>query len=331
MRALVLAVLLIPAIAHADPRPLRVMAEAATGTRVVIDAALEEGSGPLSLSVDEGWFAVLNEGVWTSAELEGECVEDRCAFTVDQDDGKLVLAGDFLKAGAARFERRNDAGEITAKGALTLSPITDIVPGHGLLAPSTAVTAAELDDLLAWGGIQSGFFNPPQDEPPTDSERESLASWQAAKGRAGSGLLFSSDLLALRAEADAAKTRVGWTEAGDVAYPASLLRSLSAASRGERRFASDDGLVTLSVASEAPITEEAWDAFVDSRKDGADGYTRVNDDYELNATKDGVVTVEAYHHGERAQRRLVLSYPATRSEQWDVLADRMKAGFFKAR
>jgi hypothetical protein len=329
MRALALALLLIPAVGHADPRPLRVLGETAAGDRFVIDAVLEEGFGPLSLSVDEGWFAVLGGETWRSGELEGQCVEDRCAFSVDQADGKLILAGDVLNAGPTRLERRNDAGETTAKATATLSPITDIVPGHGLLAPATAITAAELDDLLAWNGVQSGAFNPAQDEPPGDSERESLAAWQTAQDRPGSGLLFTADLLALKMGADSVKTRVGWSEGPGVAYPAGLLRSLSASFRGERRFASDDGLVSLIVASEPPISEEAWDAFVDSRKEAADGYTRVNDDYELIATKDGIVTAEAHHHGETAQRRMVLTYPADRSETWDVLAGRIKASFFR--
>lgn len=324
--AIAAALVVTPASAEGFPPLVRLYGETLTGgvgavpKRFVIEAAMREGNSGATAEIDEGWLAPLDppaEGApeRVKGEVDGTCIEDRCAFSVS---GDLVITGDLLKgeAGEAKFVLK-EYDETTATGTMRLTPFADTVPGVGKLAAADAISGAELSRLLLWRGYSSGFFSQ-DDDPPDDFQREPLSQWQADKGRPGGGLILADDLAALRAEVKQVQVEAGWRDG----YPSAWLRSLSASSRpGERRYASDDGKVTLLIAADPPISDEAWDAFVDQQTgDGAagesNGYTRVNDEMEISRTKGGMVTTAAYKHADKALYRMVLTYPEDQAERW---------------
>jgi hypothetical protein len=296
----------------------------------VIDARLKPGEGEFQTTL-EGWFASIGAPP-TSGEVSGACVEKHCAMTVDLDGSKLAFTGDFGDAAGpvpVRFVLKDDQDKPVVDGAATLSPLGGAVPGLGTLAAADAIDGPGFEDLMMWAheSVSSGSQN--TDPVPDGFQRESLATWQQEKGRLATGLIFAADLDQLRAERAAAASRVGWTRLGDPAhgwsggYPAATLPKAEPAG-AEQRFASADGKARLVVAIDPPMTSEAFDAFVETNTAEREGRShvntvRVNGDLEARFEEGGVVTVMAYHNREGGLARLVLTYPADRSEVFEPL------------
>jgi hypothetical protein len=306
----------------------------------VIDALVAPGDGEATTTLT-GWLAATLAPP-ASGEVTGTCVEQRCALTADLDGAKFTLTGDFGAAAgpvAARFALKDEDKKTTQAGAAALRPLAGPVANLGALAEPGAVTEAQLDDLLVWAHESVSSGSPPGDDPPTSSQRESLAVWQNEKGRLATGLIFASDLAQLSSDEAAARKAAGWTALGDAAhgwsagYPAALLPK---ASRGagpagpEQRFASADGNAVLVVAFDAPMTGDQFDAFVDkvsADRDNRDqvSVTRVNGDLEMRYREAGVITVAAYHNRDACLARLVFSYPdsaAARYEPYETILQR---------
>jgi hypothetical protein len=298
-------------------RKLRLMGKgsAPAPASFVIDATISKGYEPLQSSVS-GWFAALPPDT-ASGEVSGSCVEDRCALSVDLEDGKLTLTGDFAKAGATSLQGRAilaDSYDDKAKGeaAVSYTAVGDDIPGLGKLAPDGAVGEHELASLVVWAGGTYGF-NYTDDGPPGDMERDALGQWQAQGGRPGRGLILVDQLAALRAEAAAARAKARWTPVSgrgwSAGYPAALLSPA-----GAGRYASADGRSSLVYAVDPPLDDDAWDAVVDKgheEKEGRDvqGYTRVNDDFEVTVEEAGVRTFTIFHRRKGGVARAALSYP----------------------
>jgi hypothetical protein len=336
MRRLILLLLMLATPAAAEESRLRLLGEAAAPgsvapSRFVIDAVLEDGYAPLTLTIDEGWLASLDGGDEPKAqgELDGSCVDGRCAFSVDHDGGKLIITGDLVGPGPrqGKFTLQDGEEAVVAQGPVRFTPLADTVPGVGRIAEPAAITGAALSELLLWTGHRSGFFSI-DDDPPDDFQRDALVAWQMETGRLPTGLILVDDLAALRAQVARARADAGWTQsgAGGVHYPGAWLRSLSVASSPtERRFASEDGKVRLVIAVDPPMTDDAWDAMVDQLTDDrsagqSNGYTRVNDDMEITRTKDGVVTSSAFKSTDKGFYRLALSYPEDQEGRWAPMA-----------
>lgn len=346
-RALAVALLLAtPALAEEEEegRALRLSGEAASAveglpTRFVIDARLTEGSGPLQSEV-KGWFAAIApESESFFGEIEGACVEERCALSVSYGDQDLVITGDMAKVGAAfgpstgKAALKDPEGKAGASVSVVLTPFKDRPLGlNQPLAEAGAFTGQQITEWLMWAGYPTGSFNT-DDDPPGSAEHEAFGRWQAANERApASGLFVAADVAALRAEAQAAQATVGWTplntpQAGwKAGYPAKQLRSLSAAaSPAERRYASPDGQAVLLTRIDPPLDDDAWDAFIKAETDesqGRDtsGYMRVNDDFELNYTQNGRAVSAYYFNGDKGLRRMEFSYPEGDAQQWDQTA-----------
>ncbi len=311
-------------------RVLRVIGQSSAGApipgRFVIDARLKPGDAPFQSTV-EGWFAALPPDTGTG-EIEGSCVESRCALSVDLDDGKLGLTGDLggpATPGPGRASLKAEDDKTPHQGAVTYALVSGPIPDLGELAPPDAVTAQEMEELLMWNGSQGGFSNVDKDWP--DSfERGLLADWQAGAGRPATGLILVADLKEMRAGAMAAKAKADWKVLGDPAlgwsggYPASLLTKASQA-QGERRFESADGKAKLVLAVDPPLTSEAFDAFWEKVKARAEagegqGYTRVNSDFEISWREKDVVVTAVAHSREGGLARLEFSYPADQDETW---------------
>lgn len=307
----------------AEGRPLRLVGEAPgvkghAPKRFFIDAVVTAGDEPFKSEI-EGWFAALPPDTGFD-EISGGCVEKACAISVNLEQGKLSLTGDLLAVGpvVGKFHFDEEEGE---SGEARFTPFAGMsVPDVGELAPAGAVTAAELTEILAWNGFEGGFNNTDLSGPPTDFERDALASWQGANSRPMTGLILTADLQALRDGAKAAKAKAGWTPLGDPAhgwaagYPATLL-PVASRSGAEQRFASADGKAVLVIAIERPRSSEAFDALVEEEtadKDGQEdrGYTRVNSDMEIAYTLAGVRRSAAYHNREGGFARVVFTYPA---------------------
>jgi hypothetical protein len=305
----------------------------------VIDARVKPGEGEFQSTI-EGWFASIAAPA-ASGEVTGSCVEKRCAISVDLEGFKLALTGDFGDAAGpvpARFVLKDDQDKAVQDGAATLSPLTgDAVSGLGVLAAPDAIDGPGFEDLLMWAhqSVSSGSEN--TDPVPGSFQHESLASWQQDKGRLATGLIFAADLEQLRAERAAAVKSAGWTVLGDAAhgwsggYPAALLPKAETAG-GEQRFSSADGNARLVVAIDPPMTSEAFDAFVESAtadRAGRDHVNtiRVNGDMEASFQEGGVVTVVAYHNREGGLARLVLTYPADRSDAFEPFQTILQRGF----
>ncbi len=314
-------------LAFADPAPrlLRVIGQAPAAkdpapAGFVIDATIKPGDGLLQGEV-EGWFSALPPAAG-SGEIRGTCADSRCALSVDLEDGKLAITGDLAGPGAPGAGRMvfksEDDDQEHAEGAVSFTPVAGPIEGLGALAAPDAVSGRQLVELLLWNGSSDGFGDT-GDDPPDDSQREALADWQGANGRAATGLILEADLQELRDKTDAAKTAAGWTMIGDEAhgwsagYPAALLTKASRNGR-ERRFESADGKAAMVLAIDPPLDEDAFDAVWEKTKAGQEGregigYTRVNGQFEISWKQKGVVTRTVYRNLEGALARLVYSYP----------------------
>ena len=287
----------------------------------IIDAQVKPGDSDFQTTID-GWFAASAEPP-TSGELSGSCVQARCVLSGELEHGKFILTGDFGDASgpvAAHFVVKDDDDKTIQEGAASIRPLTGPVAGLGALAAPDAINEIQLDDLLLWNDQTVSSGSPPSDEPPSSSQRDSLAAWQQQKGRLATGLIFAADLSELRADADAARKKAGWTPLGDAAhgwsagYPAAILPKASR-SGAEQRFASADGNAVLVVAVDPPMTAEDFDAFVDKMTADRDGRSnvstmRVNGDLEMGYEEGGVVTAAAYHNRDGGLARVVFTYPA---------------------
>lgn len=332
------------------PRPLRLIGTTVGGgedvpRRFVIDAVLTPGDEAFQSTV-KGWLAPLPASpapsddaspTASSAEVEGVCVERRCAVTASLDGGKLSLTGDLepaTGAGAGRFKFEPEYDDKPhAEGAASFTPFKDTVPGLGALAAPGAVTGEELANLLAWNGSDSGS-SAEGDDPPGDTERSGLAAWQGSNGGPATGLIFAADLETLRAGAASAQAAGGWTRIGDAAkgwsagYPAKILTRATTAG-GERRYESGDGKARLTVAELAPVDGDGFDALWEEAKTASEGkedvnYSRVNRDFDIRWTDKGMVTAMVAHARDGALVRQTFTYPADQADAYllwkDVLA-----------
>lgn len=316
-----------PALAAEDaaPRPLRVLGEVVSPRegmpgRFVIDATLEpEGEDPFKTRM-EGWLATLGEDP-KGDDIEGACVEARCALTVDLGYEMLSISADLAGPGAPGGGRviLTDQEGAKHEAQVRFTSIAGPVAGLGELAPPDAVRSVEMSDLLLWNGFATGFSNDFDDEPIDWLQRGSIRDWQAAQQRPGAGLVLVDDLARLRADAKAAKAAAGWTPlrgpGWTAGYPAAILSKVETLGR-ERRYSSPDGQKVLVIAIDPPMDEAAWDAFVDRMTDdrpGVDrhGYTRVNDDMEISWDEKGRTVHAAYHNREGGLARVEYSAPAT--------------------
>lgn len=335
--------------AVADPPPIRILRLVGAApdvhdplpTAFVIDARLKPGDGEFQSTL-EGWFAAIAAPA-ASGEVSGTCVEKHCALTVDLDGSKLAFTGDFADAAGpvpARFVLKDDQDKPVQTGAATLTPLAGAVPELGVLAAPDAIDQAGFVDLLMWAHETVAAGSAPSDPVPGSFEHEALATWQGEKGRLATGLIFVADLDQLRAERAAAIKAAGWTPLGDAAhgwsggYPAALLPRADPAG-AEQRFASADGKARLVVAVDAPMSSDAFDAFVETTSADRAGRnhvntTRVNGDLEVRFEEAGVVTVAAYHNREGGLARLVLTYPADRGDTFEpfevILQRQFQAG-----
>jgi hypothetical protein len=294
----------------------------------VIDVQVKPGDSDPETTLD-GWFASSAEPA-ASGEVSGSCVQTRCVLNGELVNAKLVLTGDFGDAGgpvAAHFVVKDDDDKTLQEGAATLTPLTGPVAGLGALAAPDAINEIQLDDLLLWNDQTVSSGSPPSDEPPSGSQRESLAAWQEEKGRLATGLIFTTDLTELRADADAARKKAGWTPLSDAAhgwsagYPAALLPKASRVGT-EQHFASADGKAVLIVAVDPPMTSDAFDAFVDKISADRDGRSdvstvRVNGDLEMGYEEGGVVTAAMYRNRDGGLARVVFTYPVAAREAYD--------------
>ncbi len=344
--AVLMAFAVVGTAARADdppPKPLRLIGETppikgpdgkpGAARRFVIDATVKPGDGEFQSTLG-GWFAGLDDDP-PVGEISGSCVEKHCAFTVSVQDGKMSFTGDLLDAGGpvvAHFTVKDDDDKVAGQGSVTLRPLKGPIAGFGPLAAPDAVDALAFSELLIWNH-QSGPSGERAGEPVDDTQREALVDWQKSKQRAGTGLIFVSDLAQLRAEAAAAKKAAGWTVLGDAAhgwtagYPAALLPRA-----GKGSFTSADGKVALTFAIDAPMTGDAFDALVE--KETADnaarsnvGYNRVNGDMDLHYEEKGVFHVLAWHHRDGGLARMSLSYPEAAAETFDPYTSILTGAF----
>jgi len=330
--------------AHAEEpasRVLRLVGDAAAAKdpaprRFVIDAVVKPGED--FQATLEGWFAEVGADDPLIGALEGGCVEKRCTLGVDLEGGKFSVVGDFGEAEGpvqARFVVKDSEGSVSQQGQVVLTPVKGPVPDLGELAPSGAVDAAELDDLLMWNGSTLGFGGHDKGEPPSDFQRSTVADWQAAQGRKGGGLLLTADLAELRSGAAAAKKAAGWTlldgHGWSAGYPASVLPKSSGGA--ERRFQSADGKAELVIALDPPMSDEAFGRFVEETSADREGrsdvsYTRVNDDMEISYHQGGKAFAEAYHNRADALARLVFSYPVDEEDTYGRYAGILQRSLF---
>jgi hypothetical protein len=303
------------------PRTLRVLGEVTSPAkgvpdRFVIDAVLQpDGDDPFKTRM-EGWLATLGETP-KGDDIEGSCVEARCAITVDLGYDKLSISADLAgpTPGSGRAILTDEDGRREAQVRFT--PITGPVAGLGVLAAPDAVLSNEMNDLLLWNGGYAGFSNDYEDEPIGWMQRGALRDWQGNTGRPGAGLVLVDDLAKLRADAKAAKAASGWTrlegQGWTAGYPAAVLTKAETVGT-ERRFSSADGKRVLVIAIDPPVGEAGWDAFVDkmtSDRPGVErhGYTRVNDDMEINWEEQGRHVYAAYHSRKGGLARVEYSTP----------------------
>jgi hypothetical protein len=171
--------------------------------------------------------------------------------------------------------------------------------------------------------------SPPDDDPPTSSQRDTLAEWQDDKGRLATGLIFTADLAELRAGAEAARQAAGWTPLGDAAhgwsagYPAAILPKSSRVG-AERRFTSVNGEAVLVIAVAAPMSSDDFDAFVEKISADREGRTQVdtiraNGDLQMSYEEAGMVTVAAYHNRDNGLARVIFTYPAKAKDAYEPI------------
>jgi hypothetical protein len=294
----------------------------------ILDIQVKPGDSDPETTLD-GWFASSAEPA-ASGEVSGSCVQTHCVLDAELVNAKLVLTGDFGDAAgpvAAHFVVKDDDDKTVQEGAATLTPLTGPIAGLGVLAAPDAINEIQLDDLLVWNNETVSSGSPPSDEPPSSGQRESLAAWQEEKGRLATGLIFTTDLTELRADAGAARKKAGWTTLGDAAhgwsagYPAAVLPKASR-SGSEQHFTSADGKATLVVAVDPPMTSDAFDAFVDKVSADRDGRSdvstvRVNGDLEMSYAEGGVVTAAMYRNRAGGLARVVFTYPVAGRDAYD--------------
>jgi hypothetical protein len=294
----------------------------------IIDVQVKPGDSDPQTTLD-GWFASSSEPA-ASGEISGSCVQTHCVLNGELENAKLVLTGDFGDASGpvvAHFVVKDNDDKTLQEGSVTLAPLAGPVAGLGVLAAPDAINEVQLDDLLVWNDQRVSSGSPPSDEPPSGSQRESLAAWQEAKGRLATGLIFTADLTELRADADAARQKAGWTPLGDAThgwsagYPAAILPKASRVGT-EQHFTSADGKAVLIVAIDPPMTSDAFDAFVDKISADRDGRSdvstvRVNGDLEMSYAERGMVTAAIYRNRENGLARVVFTYPVAARETYD--------------
>lgn len=312
-----------------DTRHLRLIGEMPPGrddapTQVILEIDLTPTGEAYQMRV-EGWLAALAPEA-DGHGVDGACVEARCVINANLGYRQIAITGDFA-ADTPPTEGRYvwDAdNENPLKGVIKLRVLTGDAPGLGAFAPVGAIGRNELSNLLAWAGLSPGFSNDYEDGPPGDSERTALSVWQGANGRPGSGLLLAADIAALRAQAQEQRNTLGWenlkADGWTGGYPALMLPKATPEPNG-RRFSTPTGEAHAVFAFDPPMTEEAWDAFVEARtaeREGREsrGYTRVNSDMEINYVEGGSYVAEVYHRREKGVARMVLTYPATETENW---------------
>lgn len=314
--------------AEGAPRSLRVLGEAvqpigAMQPRFVIDAEVTPGEADFQSDV-KGWFAALPPG-GGSDEVEGACVEARCALTVDVGSDRLALSADLAGPTAptgGKLTITDAEGRKLGEAPVRLAPITGPVPGLGELAPPGIIGSVELADLLMWNGAPTGFSYS-DDEPVGWLERRALAEWQRAHGKSANGLILKEDLSALRREAQRAKAAAAWALLGDAklgwtaGYPAALLPKVQGDGQ-HLQFASLDGAAVLTLSVDAPMSDQAFDAFVKRQSEDRPGvenrsYTRVNDDMEITYEEGGRVFSAAYHNRPQGFYRLEFVRPKARA------------------
>jgi hypothetical protein len=336
MIALGLAVALAGQAAAADPpRTLRLVGEAPAAPdgaprAFVIDVVVSDGDSDMQTTL-EGWLASTVAPA-LSGEATGACIETHCTLTANLES-KLTITGDFGAASGptpAHFSLKDDGDKLVGEGAASLRPLGDQLAGFGALAEPGAVSARELNDLLTWSHGDSVLDLSAADEPPDSSQRDSLATWQGQQGRLATGLIFTADLDQLRAAEAAAKRAAGWTVLGDAdhgwsaGYPATLLPKISHASGkdgAEQRFASADGKATLRLVVGPPMSDDAFDAFVEKATADRDSRSEVNEirangDLELRYIERGVVNVDAYHNRAGGMARIEFTYPQSASDTY---------------
>jgi len=314
-------------------KTLRLLGQAPTASdpatkTFIIDAQVTPGDSDYQTTID-GWFASYAEPAM-SGEVSGNCVQTKCVLSAEIENGKFVLTGDFGDAAGpvtAHFVVKDGDDKTVQEGVAIVAPLAQPIPGLGQLAAPDAINEIQLDDLLVWNDQNVSAGSPPSDEPPSSSQREALAAWQEQKGRLATGLIFTTDLTELRADADAARKKAGWTPLGDAAhgwsagYPAAVLPKASRAG-AEQHFASADGKATLVVAVDPPMTSDAFDSFVDKVSADRDGRSdvntvRVNGDLEMSYVERGVATTAAYHNRDGGLARLVFTYPVKTKDLYE--------------
>jgi len=308
--------------AEEAPRMLRVLGEATSPppegmpARFVIDAVIKTDDDPFKADI-EGWMAGLGPGA-QGDDIEGTCVEARCAISVSFGYDKLALSADLAgpAPGTGRLIMTDSDDKKVGEVAVRFTPVAGPVEGLGELAAPDAIRSVELADLLMWNGASTGFSNV-RDEPIDWIERGGVADWQQANERPGAGLILAEDLALLRKTAAAAKSAAGWTPVGgkgwSAGYPAAVLPIVETVG-SERRFSSADGKLRLVIAIDPPMSEEAFDAFVEKITEDQPGierrgYTRVNSDMEITWIEKGRLTSAAYHNRENGFVRLEYSVP----------------------
>jgi hypothetical protein len=311
-----------PAAAQDPERLVRLLGEGDAGLRFVLDGA-ETGSDEPDRSEATVWYAALPPGE-RYGELSGPCVEARCALSGTLSDGSELRLTTGLRPGAdGRHTISGGYDQAQAETAVRLAALTGEIPEVGVLAPPDAVSAYALSGLLTWAG---GFGTTASDdgEPPDDSERQGLAGWQQQNGKPATGLITVADLAALRTDGEELRRASRWTPLAGAGwragYPAALLSPVSGQ---EHRYASADGRVRLSIAMDPPVTEEAWDAFVDQETEDtpereATGYMRVNDDMEITHQSEAGYAYSLHHRNSRGVARLTLTTAKEIDDDWAV-------------
>jgi hypothetical protein len=324
-----------------DERSVRLVGSAPTAQdpaakSFVLDLTLSKGEAPGQQQID-GWFAALPPTVG-SAEVSGTCVRTTCVITVDLDNAKLSFDGDFTGAASSgRFALTDNDDKPMAEGAASFAPVAGPIAGLGVLAAPDAVSGAELKSLLEWNQASVEVIGNVLPDMPDDVERDALSSWQNANNAPATGLIFVSDLAALRRHAQDAKAAAGWTPLGDAkqgwsaGYPAKLMPTAGPAG-AEHRFASVDGKASLLVAIAPPLDDDAFSALVDkvtaeSPTQTDKNYNRVNGDMTVTYVEAGRRVIDVYHNREGGLGRLTFSRPADQADAWELYDDVIPGGF----